>query len=555
MLRVLAPSIAKFRAGLPGDKRGVIAILFAMLLIPLTIVVAMGIDYSFYIVAQAQLNLAADAAAMHAVRVASQYYVDNTTTVATAEAQGVAAGQQWFNAQLGSLGVATVPTSNINVTVTYLPSPGGFSATVSYAGTVATHLGSFITKSWNISNTYTAQSNNQYLEVLMMLDNSSSMQIAATTADMQLMMQLTPCYTQNAVYPTSVRPKTALNNVAVYSGYTCSAPTGSGTVSYDGSLSCPLTVSSPFTYSTLPVNSNQSGFSGNGVGPSCQGWLPAISGNTYPTAGPPCAFACHYDNSKAAGTGADLYSLARSTIGTASPITLRFDLLKSATNSMLTSMSAANAISGNLSVGVYAFNNSLKQVYPVPPSGQSVTSPEAGTDFSAAMTAVGGPPTTANGPDTGIQPDAFVSTSTHADTDFPASMQTLASNVTASGTGYTAATPRKVLILITDGYQNYISGSTQMLGGFDVSQCTSFKNMGYTIYVVYTPYTPLMWYWYYSQNQSVVEGTGPGSLTYNLQQCASNSSDYIQASDGPSITAALQTFLKSAMDAPGRLSN
>jgi hypothetical protein len=64
-----------------------------------------------------------------------------------------------------------------------------------------------------------------------------------------------------------------------------------------------------------------------------------------------------------------------------------------------------------------------------------------------------------------------------------------------------------------------------------------------------------MWYWYYLNQQSVVEGSGPGSLTYNLQQCASNSSDYLVASDGPSLTAALQTFLKSAMDAPGRLAN
>ena len=87
MLRFLVPAIGTARTGLANNKRGVIAVLFAMLLVPLIIVVAMGIDYSFFIVAQAQLNLAADAAAMHAVRVASQYYVDNTTTIATSEAQ------------------------------------------------------------------------------------------------------------------------------------------------------------------------------------------------------------------------------------------------------------------------------------------------------------------------------------------------------------------------------------------------------------------------------------------------------------------------------------
>ena len=84
------------------DRSGVIAIMFALLMVPLIIVVALSVDFSFYIVSQAQLNLAADAAAMHAVRVASQYYVDNTTTVAAAEAQGITAGQQWFAAQAGN---------------------------------------------------------------------------------------------------------------------------------------------------------------------------------------------------------------------------------------------------------------------------------------------------------------------------------------------------------------------------------------------------------------------------------------------------------------------
>jgi Flp pilus assembly protein TadG len=527
------------RASLSGDKRGVIAIIFVLLLVPLIMIVALAIDFSFYIVAQAQLNLAADAAAMHAVRVASQYYADNTTTVAAAEAQGVTAGQQWFNAQLGGLGVATVPSTGVGVNVTYLPAPGGFSATVSYSGTVATHLGSFITKSWNISNTYNAQSSNQYLEVVMMLDNSSSMQIAATAADMQLMMQLTPCFSANATYTGQVQ---TLNTMAPYSGYTC----GGGGNSYGGSLSCPLTVPSPpFTYNALALSGLPPGTIGGG--PSCQGWLPKQSNGTYPTAGAPCAFACHSDNSKPAGQGNDYYALARSTIGTANPITLRFDLLKTATNNMLQSMSTANAISGNLSVGIYTFNTGLTQVYPASGGG------EAGTDFTAAIAAVGAPPAAPNTPDTGILPDAFVTSSVHADTDFPDSMQALASSVTASGNGYSASKPRKVLILITDGYQNYNDGANQ--GAFDVSQCTNFKNMGFTVYVVYTPYTPLMWYWYYTTQQSIVEGTGPGSLSYNLKQCASNASDYIAASDGPSLTAALQSILKSAMDAPGRVAN
>jgi hypothetical protein len=422
------------------------------------------------------------------------------------------------------------------VGVTYLSAPGGFSATVSYTGTVATHLGSFITKSWNISNSINAQANNSYIEILMLLDNSSSMQIGATAADQQRMMTLTPCSSLNATYSGQTA---AYNSIAYYVGYQCSGGGGS----YTGSITCPFPVSSPYTYSTL-TPSTGSQFTAGG-GPSCKGWLPKQSNGQYPQAGPPCAFACHSDGSKPAGEGNDFYALARSTIGTASPITLRFDVLKSATNSLLDTMSTANSISGNLSVGIYTFNTGLTQVYPSSGNG------EAGTNFSAAQTAVGAPPTTANGPDTGIQPDAFVTSGSHSDTDFPDSMTTLANTVSASGSGNTASAPRKVLFIVTDGYQDYNSGTET--GGFSVSSCTTFKNMGYTIYVVYTPYQPLMWYWYYVNQQSVVEGTGSGSLSYNLQQCASSSSDYIQANNSADVTSALQTFLLAAINASARV--
>jgi Flp pilus assembly protein TadG len=106
---------------LAGHRRGVIAIMFALLMVPLIIVVALSVDFSFYIVSQAQLNLAADAAAMHAVRVASQYYVDNSTTVAAAEAQGITAGKQWFAAQAGNLASATVPNTGITVNLAAFP--------------------------------------------------------------------------------------------------------------------------------------------------------------------------------------------------------------------------------------------------------------------------------------------------------------------------------------------------------------------------------------------------------------------------------------------------
>ena len=516
------------------DRRGGVAIVFAVLLVPLISCIALAVDFSFYIQARAQLNLAADAAAIHAVRLASQLYNGGTTSLADAEAAGVQSGRQWFAAQLGNTDAASISTQNIAVAVNYLPAPGGFASDVAYTGRIGNKLGAFITPSWPVTTRATAQFNNNYLEIIMMLDNSSSMLIGATDSDMLHMMQITPCYAPNALYPGKTAP--ALR-VGPYTGYQC----GAKGITYTGNIGCPVPVSPPYTVATLPVApAVRSDYSG---GPSCKGWLDADANGRYPTAGPPCAFACHEDGSKPPGQGTDLYALARSTIGTANPITLRFDLLKKATSQMLSKMASSAAISGNLLVGINTFNTVLTQVYP--------TRGEAGSDFTAAINAVGAPPSAPNQPDTGIQPDTFVTGGSHSDTNFPAAMDALAKIATASGNGRTAATPQKALILITDGLADYNNGG--VISGVDITRCNRFKAMGYIVYVVYTPYYPLIWYWYYLNQAAVVEGTGPGSVTYNLKQCASGPDAFIAASDGPSLNAALQGILVSAQLAATRV--
>jgi len=44
-------------------------------------------------------------------------------------------------------------------------------------------------------------------------------------------------------------------------------------------------------------------------------------------------------------------------------------------------------------------------------------------------------------------------------------------------------------------------------------------------------------------------------VIYSLQQCASSSRDFVEATDGRSLTAALQAILESAMNAPARVTN
>jgi hypothetical protein len=88
--------------------------------------------------------------------------------------------------------------------------------------------------------------------------------------------------------------------------------------------------------------------------------------------------------------------------------------------------------------------------------------------------------------------------------------------------------------------------------------CQQFKNMGYQVYVVYVPYYPVMETYYLYYMMSFNESNGSGSVAYNLQQCSSSTSSsdlstyYVSATDQTSITAAVQSFLKSALTVPAR---
>ena len=517
------------------DRRGAVAVLFALLALPLILIVAFATDYGFFIQSQAQLNQAADAAAMHAVRVASNRYQAGGT-LADAKAMGQTAGTQWFTAQAGRLGQATI--TNVQANVTYLSEPGGFSATVTYTGTVSTGLGSFVVPSWNISNKAIAQNQNSFVEFVMLLDNSSSMQIGATSSDIQHMMEITPC----ASFDASDQGISVTAAGEGFGNYQCTASTNT----YDGSPACPLTgLPNPFASSTLAPTGTPS----ISKGPSCYafGLTTKFSDGTYPEMGAPCAFACHWDTSKTAGSGNDNYALARGTIGSANPITLRTDVLKAAVNNILTTISTRDA-GNNVSVGIYPFDTTAIRSYP---SGA-----EAGTSISSAQTAVGDPPTTANGADTGYAPAVSQASSNyHHNTDLTAVMTQMAAYLNPSGDGLTASTPQKYLLLVTDGFQDAVNSPNTPVA-FNTTGCTTIKNNGWIIYVLYLTYSPLMNYQYLEYDMPYVEGTGSGNLTAALQACASPSaatSNYVEASDTASINSTMQTFLDNALNSATRL--
>jgi hypothetical protein len=439
-----------------------------------------------------------------------------------------------------------------------------------YVPVVATLLGagSF---ALSASSTVTVALAAPYLNVEILLDNSGSMEIAATPSDIAILQELTACSVTGAYYckstTTSVSGTTTCNNWVQSSGllstdpyYTTSSSGQSyaaygctaGAYTYNGTPSCPLpaTTLDGVNYRAFPVTNANPGPSCASVVPMPANWTTATYNHSGvpPAAGAPCAFACHFDTKSAAGTGKDYYALARSTIGTPYQVNLRFDLVKAAVKQVITTMQMDNLPINNLNVGIFWFADILTRVYPK-------TSGEAGNDWVTALADVGGPSTVANGADTGIQP--YVGAN-GGNTDFSAIMATLQTTLSASGDGSTATTPSKVLFIVTDGLQDPAS---RAISAFNPSACAWFKSHGYGIYVLYTPY-------YSSMNPYYLNGTSPSaaaivgasstatnSIPYNLQQCASTPTNYIEASDSISIAAALKTFLKQALAARARITH
>jgi Flp pilus assembly protein TadG len=504
-------------------RRAGIAILFAILAIPLTAMFGLAIDYAQLNQSRSVLYLAANSAASNAVKVAATAYIANDANY-VAEAKSAAAS--WQTAQLG-LVAANVTNLQTQVNIT-----GGASVTasVTITGTVASHFGRIYgIDTYNVSVSATAaMSTAPFLEVLLLLDNSASMGIGSTNADMLTLLKNSPCDASNGL--TWNGSYYANGSAQTYGQYECSYGGGS----YDGALACPV-VSGATTY-TAANTVHQA------TGPQCAAKINGLTAY----AGPPCAFACHWDGSKAAGLGDDLWAMARR-----KGAVLRSDVVKSATSQVIASMMTVNLPINNLKVGVYTFNTSLSVVYPT--SGG-----EAGNDWTAAKAAVGSAPTFGSGiyTDTGYQPPVAATGGTNNDTNFVEIMSSAAQYATAAGDGTSSSSPQKVLFLITDGVQDdSISGARQAI---PASACQPFKDMGYKIYVAYTPYYPVMDAYYLQYLMGYNEGTSTTSVSYNLQACSSStgsadlSTYYIEASDQAQLTTALQTFLQSALTSPSR---
>jgi hypothetical protein len=260
-----------------------------------------------------------------------------------------------------------------------------------------------------------------------------------------------------------------------------------------------------------------------------------------------CVFGCHvpgYNNNGTVQTYSNEY-LARYV----SPaITLRIDSAITAIQDIIGQAQSANNTGGNLKIGLYTMA-SLPVVTGNPGAPYYATISSPTSNFTTLSTLA-----------STIDLDNVNAYWGWGDSDFPDSFSDFNSGVLAnasSGTGYNSASPLNYVFIITDGVQDTYGTSCSStydhcISALSSSLCAQFKTKA-TVGVIYTTYLPV-----YKANNSANGLDSEYSLMVapiisqvpaNLQACASSSSYYYEASDGPALISAMQQLFASTYSA------
>jgi len=416
------------------DERGSMAMMMGLTAIPLIFAVGAGVDYGTANMAKTKLDAVADTAALSAV---DHHAITGTPAAAQTTAQDT------FSAEAGS--IPNVTLSSVAATVT--DSATGRTAVVSYTATKTNlFMGIFGYPTTTIVGSSTAQAGlTTNIDFYLLLDNSPSMNIAATSAGIATMV----------------------------------------------------------------------------VHTSAQGG---------------CAFACHESNPSADNLGnpggEDNYTLAKN-LG----VVTRMQNLSSATQSLMNSAAQMEGSNQQYQAAIYTFNSTGLNTI------QLLTSNLTNAQTAAANINV-----------EEVYSNNWLTKSSQnndTDTNFETAMSAVNTLMPPPGTGTPASTPQEVLFIVSDGVDDEVSSScSQTLDGnrcqqpFSTTWCTTIKNRGIQIAVLYTDYLPLPTNsWYNSWIAPFQSQIAP-----NMQSCASPGLFFSVTTDGD-ITAAMQTLFQQAVAA------
>ncbi len=410
--------LIKVVGGFARRTDGNIAIITALMAIPMLFLAGMGVDYGLASMREQQLDAYADAAALAAV---------TPTMMAQNTSVGVTAAKNTFNAQAGQLS----DVKNLSLNVAIATAGSKRSATVSYTASYVTTFPQFLGDTMGITGTSTATGGlAPNIDFYLLLDDSPSMAIAATQAGINTMVA-----------------------------------------------------------------------------------------NTSPQGG--CAFGCHETHPQADNLGnpggEDNYALARN-LG----VTLRIDLLRQAAQNLMSTASSTEASNhSSYRMGIYTFDHQINTL-------QTLTS-----NLTTAGTSAGNISLL-----TVYDNNNLTSTNNNSDTDtnYDTAFTTLNTAMPnpGSGTNTTGDTPQEVLFLVSDGVEDEMSGGSRKIQVPPLADCTTIKNRGIRIAVLYTTYLPLPTNAFYNSYVAPFQT----NISPTLTSCASPGL-FFQVNTGGDISAAM----------------
>ena len=460
------------------NRDGNVAMIFALSIIPIMFFAGMGLDFAAATQKRVKLNAAADSAALAAVAPGMMSQPD---------ASAITAAQNMFTAQ-----AATVPQLNID--------PSQPTVTVTHTGLAR-----------NVNVTYTANSINAFPNVLGLLTGGTAQQYW---------------------------------------------PIG-------GSAQTSSTIPPNMNFYLLLDNSPSMALAATTAG------ITTMNNNTTAQGG--CAFGCHETNPTSSdvagnptvnGKQIDNYTLAKN-LG----VTLRIQNVAAATSSLMTSAQQYQTTNSQFNVAykMAIFTFADAGIDPVFPAGCSTSSCTPSNNLSAAGTAASAVDVIlvcSNNYLGPYQNGACQNNNSDQDTEFDTAMSQMNSLMPNPGTGAANSTPQEVLFIVTDGVEDKkLSDTWQTIcketetgsrcqQEFDTQLCTTIKNRGIFIAILYTVYEPLPASgngsnsWYNSYVAPYLSKIGP-----NLQSCASPGLYFAVTTDQDITTAMTALFQASVATA------
>jgi len=459
---------------------GNVTVAFALTAPVLLIVTTIAIDFGLATTVKSKLDAAADAAALSAL---------TPTMLQQTDAKAQSAATAMFNARAAGIGTLIQGQTVVSVVITHPNSGLVRQVTVSYsAETNSIFSNALKAANMGLGGTATARASMPpNIDFYLLLDNSPSMSLPATTAGVTQMQNLT---------------------TKQYSGAGCA-------------------------FACHQASTNNGDTEGN---PCSDGSAPTLSGGAY----------CAANNSAGRPiTQIDNYTLARQ-----NNITLRLDELSSGVTQLTQTASKYQSSALFATPPQYRFAayqmDTPWQVGTTDYLLMGLTSNYVSAWTSAAanfavMEMYANSVGCANAAcTTGVTLDDIA-------TNYDVAMSSINSTMPSPGQGSNlpSDTPQEVLFFVTDGVedeQNVIRLIQPINAGTSTNYCTLIKSRGIKIAVLYTVYLPVPANSFYMQYVAPIQSNlGPA-----LQACASPGL-YYQAAIGANLGAALATLFQAAV--------